>query len=404
LFKLLRGVRALCPEDRGKVDILLAFDRIAYIGTGIHFPQGFEVEEFDCNGMTAIPGLIDGHVHICGGGGEGGPQTRTPEISLSELTSAGITTVVGCLGTDAVTRSMAGLLAKAKGLEVEGISTYIYSGAYQVPTRTILNTLREDLALIEKVVGAGEIAISDHRSAQPHMEELAKLAAEARVGGMLGGKAGVVHIHLGEGQRGMLPINRILEETEIPITQFVPTHVNRNRRLFQQGLEFLERGGRIDLTAGGDDLEEGVKIPEALAEIFAKGLVIENVTVSSDGNGSLPLFDQQGNLTGLAKGSVQVLWQDLAKTVLQTQLSLEQVVQVVTSNVAKVLKLVRKGRLEQGYDADLVLLDAELKIQQVFAKGRLMVDQGQPIVFGTFEAGQKEKAPRHRMLTGEQLS
>jgi beta-aspartyl-dipeptidase (metallo-type) len=118
----------------------------------------------------------------------------------------------------------------------------------------------------------------------------------------------------------------------------------------------------------------------------------------------LPLFDQQGNLTGLAKGSVQVLWQDLAKTVLQTQLSLEQVVQVVTSNVAKVLKLVRKGRLEQGYDADLVLLDAELKIQQVFAKGRLMVDQGQPIVFGTFEAGQKEKAPRHRMLTGEQLS
>ncbi len=389
MFKLLRGARVFGPEDRGTADILLCFERIAYIGAGLQLPQGLDVEEFDCKGLLAIPGLIDGHVHICGGGGEGGPQTRTPEIPLTDLTTAGITTVVGCLGTDAISRSMAGLLAKARGLEAEGITTYIYSGAYQVPTRTLLNNLREDLALIDKVVGAGEIAISDHRSAQPQIEDLAKLAAEARVGGMLGDKAGVVHIHLGEGQRGMAPINRILAETEIPITQFIPTHVNRNRRLFPQGLEFLARGGRIDLTAGGDDLEEGVKVHEALEEIFAKGLDLARVTTSSDGNGSLPLFDEHGNLTGLAKGSVQVLWQDLSRAVRETKLSLAQVLPVATSNVAKVLKLNRKGKLETGMDADVVLLDGDLQIVQVFARGRLMVDKGHPVVFGNFESQAK---------------
>ena len=72
-----------------------------------------------------MPGFIDGHVHMTGGGGEGGYATRTPELSLSDAIRGGVTTIVGCLGTDGVTRSLAALLAKARALDEEGISTFI---------------------------------------------------------------------------------------------------------------------------------------------------------------------------------------------------------------------------------------------------------------------------------------
>ena len=135
-----------------------------------------------------VPGFIDTHVHILGGGGEGGPATRAPEIRIEDIVGAGVTTVIGCLGTDGITRHMESLLAKARGLEVEGVSTYIFSGSYEIPVRTLTGSVRSDLVLIDKIIGAGEIAISDHRSSQPTFEEFARLAAECRVGGMLGGK------------------------------------------------------------------------------------------------------------------------------------------------------------------------------------------------------------------------
>ncbi len=67
---------------------------------------------------------------LLGGGGEGGFQNRTPEVKLSQLTSAGVTTVVGCLGTDGVGRDMTALISKARGLEAEGITTYPTSEAF----------------------------------------------------------------------------------------------------------------------------------------------------------------------------------------------------------------------------------------------------------------------------------
>ena len=112
-------------------------------------------------------------------------------------------------------------MAKAMQLEEEGISTYMYTGSNQFPIATITGSVRKDVALIPKVIGVGEIAISDHRSSQPGFEELCRVAAEARVGGMIGGKAGLVHLHVGNGRRRLDPVIRMVEETEIPIDQFL---------------------------------------------------------------------------------------------------------------------------------------------------------------------------------------
>ncbi len=68
------------------------------------------------------------------------------------------------------------------------------------------------------------------------------------MGGLMTGKAGIVHLHLGVGARADL-VRRALEQSELPLRVFNPTHVNRRRALFEEALELAERGCTIDITA-----------------------------------------------------------------------------------------------------------------------------------------------------------
>jgi len=385
VWLLLKNAKLFCPEFTDDSDLLIVGMSIAAIGKDLSLPDFVEGEVIDLQGKTLVPGFIDAHVHICGGGGEAGPASRTSVLQLSQLTRAGTTTVVGCLGTDSVSRSMAELLVKANALQEEGISTYIYSGAYRVPIKTLLPTLEQDLVLISKVIGAGEIAISDHRSAQPQISDLEQLAAEARVGGMLGGKAGVVHVHLGEGKRGLQPIWTILEQSDIPITQFVPTHINRTHTLLEQGIQFLLAGGYIDLTAGCDDFPVELQVPSVLKMLNQRQILNDRITVTSDGNGSMPQYNEAGVLIGMGVGSVEVLWRDIRKAVIHGKVPLEVALRTITSNVANVLRLKNKGMISVGYDADLVVLDKDLQVEDVWAMGKCMVRNKQTKVWGTYE-------------------
>src|SRR5512139_725146 len=210
LFTLIKEGTLYAPQNMGMKDILIVGRTIARIADHIDLPSDLPIRRISASGKVVTPGFVDLHVHLLGGGGEAGPRTRTPEITLSRITRAGVTTVIGLLGTDDVSRRPEALLAKAMQLEAEGVSAFIYSGSYQLPPATITGSIRKDLALIPKVVGVGEVAVSDHRSSQPSFEELCRIAAEARVGGMLGGKAGLVHLHMGSGRRGLDPILRIV--------------------------------------------------------------------------------------------------------------------------------------------------------------------------------------------------
>lgn len=384
MWTLIKNAKLFAPEPLQERDLLLVGNRIAALGDDLFLPPYAKGEVYDLHGHYLVPGFIDAHVHICGGGGEAGPSSRTPEVQLSQLTRAGITTVVGCLGTDSISRSMEELLVKAKALEEEGLTCFVYSGGYQAD-RMIFDTLRKDLVLIDKVIGAGEIAISDHRSAQPQKSELEHLAAEARVGGMLGDKAGVVHIHLGEGKRGLSPILKIIEETEIPISQFMPTHINRKETLLEQGVEFLKAGGTIDLTAGCDDFEPHLQAPFVLKTLYEQGLLNDRVTVTSDGNGSLPQFNEAGILVGMGIGSVHVLWRDIREAVLRYGIPLDTALRTITSNPARILQLKNKGMIREGFDGDLVALSDDLMIEQVWAKGRVMIRNRKPVVLGVYE-------------------
>ncbi len=390
MFKILKGGRVLAPEDRGEQDLLIAANKVVNIADNISpLPDYGDVEVIDVKGKYIVPGFIDQHVHLIGGGGEAGYASRTPEVVLSGVIRAGITTVVGCLGTDGTTRHMTSLLAKARALEEEGISAYIYTGSYEVPTRTITQNVRDDLILIDKVLGCGEIAISDHRSAQPTREDITRLAAEVRVGGILSGKAGVLHLHVGDGQRKLGIVFEIIEETEIPITQFTPTHINRNPYLLEDGIKFAKMGGIIDITSGvspKSGARKSIKPSKAIKYCLDKGVKIESITMSSDGNGSMPLFDEKGQIAGLLVAKQDSLYEEFKDLIKDEGVDISDALKVLTRNPAKSLKLYpQKGCLKIGSDADITVLDNNLDITHVFGKGRYLVKDGVPVKKGTFE-------------------
>ena len=377
------------PEPAGRADILVSGDRIIAIEDHID-PSSLPVpcEVVDAHGLAVVPGFIDGHVHVTGGGGEGGFRTRTPELSLSAATTAGVTTVVGVLGTDGVCRSVEALVAKTYGLREEGLSAWCYTGSYRIPPVTVTGDLMKDIMMIEPVIGAGELAISDHRSSRPTDEELAHVAAQARVGGMLSGKAGVVNMHLGDAPEGLSPLERICAAGDLPRTQFLPTHCNRNPRLLEQAVEWARSGGWVDFTSSTVPafLDDGeTSAAASVARLKAAGVDLSRATVTSDGQGSLPRFDAAGVMTGLDVGSCSSLLEYLREAVRERGLSLAEALAPITANPAAALKLPRKGRLAVGMDADLVVLTPELSPLFVVARGRIMVADGRAVVHGTFE-------------------
>ncbi|MDP5131168.1 MAG: beta-aspartyl-peptidase [Paraglaciecola sp.] len=388
MIYLIKGAEVYAPHALGHNDILISGQHILNIAPDIHI-QGDNVTHIDATNCIVTPGFVDSLVHFCGGGGEGGFHTRTPEMQLTEATLAGVTTVVGALGTDSTTRSHADLIAKARGLENEGISSYCYSGSYQVPLRTVTGSLTDDIILIDKLIGVGEVAIADHRSSVPTTQELCRIASEARVGGMLAGKGGIVSIHVGDSEDKLYLLHQAIKNSNLPASQFYPTHINRNQALLDAGIAWTHLGGRIDFTTSTNQqfIDEGeIPAAAALAYCLKQGVDIGQLTMSSDGNASLPVFNDKGELVGLEVGQVMSLYQSFVQAIKEYEVPLALAVASVSTSPADILNLKNKGRLQSGNDADLLIMHkSNLAIDKVFAMGKLVVDAGKAVVKGTFE-------------------
>jgi len=384
---LIKNADLFAPEPRGVLDVLCAGGRIVAIDEDLQVPEALGARVIEAEGQKLIPGLIDSHVHIAGAGGEGGPATRTPEMPLSWMIEAGITTVIGLLGADGVTRTVEGVLMKAKGLRDEGVSCWIYTGAYQLPAPTITGDVARDIALIDEVIGVGEIAIADHRSSSPTVLDLIQLAKQARLGGMLGGKCGIVHVHLGDAERPFELIRQAVDQSELTLGQFHPTHVNRNKHAFEESKSY-GRDGTVDITAAAYLYfpDDEVKPSRAIRDLLEAGVPLEHITMSSDACGSLPEFNEKGELVRILSARLYAIWRETAEAVREEGLELAQALATVTLNPARILQLPGKGSIEVGNDADLVLIDGDLEIRTVIARGELFMADGEIIKKGTFEA------------------
>ncbi|NVB42243.1 beta-aspartyl-peptidase [Pseudenhygromyxa sp. WMMC2535] len=387
---LLQNAELFDPAPQGRRDLLIAGGRVVAIAERLDpLPASLAHEVVDLEGATLAPGLIDAHVHVTGGGGEAGYSSRVPALTLSQLTRAGVTSVVGLLGTDAVTRTMRELLAHTRALRAEGLGAWCWTGNYEVPVKTFTGSVRDDMVFLEAVIGVGELAISDHRSSQPTFDEFLRVAADVHVGGLMTGKAGVLHLHLGDGERGLGMVRDALDRSELPARVFHPTHINRNHALFEEAQALVrDRGERapfVDLTAfPADDVGDGLSAAAGIAAWKRAGLSFSRLTCSSDGGGCMPHFDDEGQVHGFGVGQSTTLLETLREAVGEHGLSLAELLPLFTSNVAGLLRLA-KGRVAVGGDADLMILDAKLNLQGLLAGGRWMIRAGEPVTWGAFE-------------------
>lgn len=382
MLTLIENGEVYTPEPRGQQSVLLNNVQVARLGKldGHALAHcGLDVDFIDATNCIIIPGLIDPHEHLIGGSGERGFRTQTPEVFLTELVSAGITTVAGCLGVDTTTKTMPALLAKAKALNEEGLTAFIWSGGYDVPPRTLTGSLRDDLLFIAEVIGAGETAISDLRASEPALPELARLVSDAYVGGLLSGKAGVTHFHVGDDARGLQPLRELINNYAVAPHWLYPTHVERRRALLTEAAAFTRLGAFVDIDTVEEDL------PQQLRWFLADGGAPAYLTASSDA----------------AISSPRTLYEQVRACVLEHGFTLEEMLPLVTANPARVLKLARKGWLDVGQDGDILVLARDsLEIKHVFARGQCLMRDGRLIVAEKF----LEHSNRSIALNGQQPS
>lgn len=385
MIKLFKNAHVFTPEDLGIKDVLVVGDKICRIADKIEGYDGLQdVEVFDLNSKLLVPGYIDLHVHITGGGGEQGPASRVPESYLTAFTTNGITTVVGLLGTDGITRSLENLVAKARALTEEGITVYCLTSYYAYPPTTMTGSVEKDITMITPMIGV-KVAVSDHRSSNPSGEDLIALGVQARRAGLISNTSGLVTLHMGSGKGKLDPLFYALDNSDLPAKNFLPTHMLRTDELIDEGVKLIQRGGYVDCTAGADDKELEVNAEKLFDLLHREGVSADHVSLSSDAFGSQPKFDANGECIGLTYASPKYLHKTVQSLVRRGMTLTEALKPLTTTPAVLLAKEGCKGCICSGADADLLVLDAELNICSVFAKGKTAVLDGSVIMKGRFE-------------------
>jgi beta-aspartyl-dipeptidase (metallo-type) len=391
-FLLIEGGHVFAPEELGARSILVCYDKIVSIAPDhSSMVQGLgNVRRIDATGKLVVPGFIDGHVHFLGAGDYDAPLGRVPELHLSMLTSGGVTTAASLLGLDMDSKNLHALLVKAIELERQGLSTYIYVGSFKIPSPYLTSSVRSDIQLIDRVVGV-KVSMSEDCYPNLSLPDFAQLAGEVRLAAGMTGKTAVIHIHVGRNETRLQPVFDLLKVVNIPITQIIPTHVNRRKPdTLSHAFEFVRRGGTVDLSSNlsiRSGSLSGMNPDEAVQHALDERLPLSQFTLSSDANTSMPTLNHDCCPVGLHNAHPTILHRELLQIIRTNNLTLPQALPLVTTNVARVLGIGRrKGSLHASKDADIVLLRSDdLAVDTVIAKGRIMVSGGEPVVTGPWE-------------------
>lgn len=375
---LIKNADVYAPEHLGTRDIFLAGGKIVAMAEKLDVTLP-DIEVIDAAGYIVAPGLVDQHIHITGGGGEGGWHSRCPELVFSELVKAGVTTFLGVSGTDSMTRSVENLLAKVRGLKNEGASGWMWTSNYAYPVTTITKDVRTDMLAIPEVLGV-KIALGDHRSSFPNQHEIMQILADVRVSGMLTGKTGFLHVHLGDFPYSFDIFDECVAQG-MPIKHIRPTHVARHPEVFRRACEFAKKGGFIDITTGGGNYMGSAA--DAVRAALADGVPFDRITLSSDGHGSMPRFNEAGEMVGLGIGSIMCDIETIRE--LKDELGVEKALTPMTKTVAGALGLETKGGIAVGKDADLLFLTKDFEPEWVFMMGKVAMRQGEVVMKGAFE-------------------
>src|SRR5436190_2676736 len=212
----------------------------------------------------------------------------------------------------------------------------MYTGSFHFPPPTITADVQSDIVMLPEVIGVGEVAIADVRATAPSVHELGRIASQALVAGLLGEKAGVVHLHVGPGKERLSLLRRAAAEYEVPPRHLYPTHVERSPELLDEAIAWARAGGFVDIDCidpAGD----------AVMNYLERGGDPARLTLSSDAH--------------TPGGFETRLRDDVTALVRDRRCGIADALALATSNPAAALKLRRKGRLAAGMDGDLAIFD-----------------------------------------------
>ncbi len=387
---VVKGGKLFSPKNEGNRDILVGGGEILAVESEID-PKGLPgtVRVLDVSGHLVVPGFIDGHQHFTGGGGEGGFKTRTPEMTLSMNVEGGVTTAVGLLGTDSFTRSVESLYAKTQAFNAEGITAYMLTGAYWLPSPTLTGAVGRDITFIDPVIGV-KLAMADQRGPYYDAADLAALASDVRVASLVANKPGHITVHTGINPDKLDLIFETVKKHHIRPDIFIPTHINRkNSEISVQALDLAQMGAFIDATCLAELIEDDHHLSAAdfAMDALERGL-FERVCFSSDAGGSMPKWSEdKSHILGMGIGTPASLGFELRRLVKTHGMDLATALLPLTLTPAKAYGLEgQKGRICPCAHADLLVLDPEtLAIEAVMAKGQIMMENGELMKKGYFE-------------------
>ncbi len=391
MLKLIKGAEIYAPTYIGKQDILIAGDKIASVEKDLEPPTDYNCEIIDAYGNVIYPGFLDIHSHFTGADDGQSPMGRSFDMEWQDIIEAGVTTAVECMGKHIWVRNLDALYLKALEFEKMGITTYILTGSFRIPPPTFTGQIRKDLYLIDKVVGL-KTAISDPISAHHTWRDLAAIASEVHLGAQLVSKGAITHVHVGSNPTRMDVMLEMVEKTGFDPQQILPTHVNRfEPDVIEQGIEYVKQGGVIDLSVmmrKGEGSLTGLKTEYTVKRMLDSGCTLDNITISTDGNVPMPIRNVEGKQIGLYIASMDFLRREIRDIVTNGIASFSEALKLVTTNPARILKINdHKGAILKGYDADLVIAESveTLKIDKVYAKGKLLADNGISLFQGHFQ-------------------
>lgn len=362
---LLKNIEIYSPKYLGKKDILFN-NKIISIDENINI--NFKgLKTIDCKNMKLLPGIIDQHVHIVGGGGEGGFESRSNPIDYKKIIEAGISSIVGTLGTDGYTRNIDFLIAKTKELKTQGINAYCYTGSYDFPTKTFTGDVKKDIIFIEEIIGT-KIALNDKRASDISLNELIRLINNNYTAGLISSKAGVVHAHIGPNIEGLKLIFDVINKYP-NINNIIPTHISRNKQILDEAIILNKKGITIDFTCEGEEVFD--EIYKCFKYSLDNNSNIDKITFSSDGNGSSPEFDSNNRIIGYKIMPVDTMFKMLKFMYLNKNENLENIIPLFSTNIANILKLNRKGYIKENYDSDMIIVDKEFNLINTIINGNI---------------------------------
>jgi N-acetylglucosamine-6-phosphate deacetylase len=348
-------------------------------------------EVVDVQGANMVPGFVDVHVH--GGGGfdvmSGNPQDING-MSLFHA-SKGTTSFLATTLThhkSAIEKAIEGIVkameegsdgAEVAGIHLEGpFLNKAHCGA-QNPEHIRGGTLEELQSYID--LSKGNVRLMTIAPEQKDAMEVIKLAVKQGITISLGHsdatydivqqsvQAGASHVtHLFNGMRGLHHREPGLAGSALMMDDLAVELICDGFHVHRELVSYVFRVKPREQIVLITDCISAAGCSDGEYELGSLPVILKN--------GLVRLKTADHTLGSLA-GSSLTMDQALRNTIEYTELSLEQILPTLTINPARQIGLEhRKGSIERGKDADLVILDHQNRVKSTYVQGRRVYESG----------------------------